>query len=599
MVYTCCRHLLAKAPSRHIVELARAEVRNNPMSTKEMKEFANIRLEDSEVGVHQIFQRYGFSCKLNVGSVNLGADELKSFPYILFSTWILFLGLKQICRRLVGVPTVAKMILVLREFWARFKFINGNHEIFQMANSNEVDLDYVIPYFSHSDEGRSYKKEALWIFSVHGCVGRGTRNYLKAGKHKAPLRRNQMGLNFVGQSWSTQFLFATMLRETSNNNPEAMGQLLRIFSGDAASLARDCIVVGGCKLWFLHLGTKGDLPGLGKVGHFKRTFSHCPRAPTSKKHCTGICHQCLGGQEASVAAGTVAYPYEDLSNHPCWENTINAVDPWMGTPEILLGLPINNLAKCQFFCFDVWHVFHLGIAKHFLASSFAMIVESRLPALAGFRSIDAKFQWITERYRQYCKSNKLSMWVREINKDSLQWPQSSACPIGKWNKGAASTAIMLFLGEFCKRYIKGISDDESLLLIATCWLWLNFPLCFVAPFLVDIVFYIYLVCFSMPLSCHCRLTPPFRWTLHFHISILPGSGCKIGKGNVWRNACLFSWALTNDWLGWRLEVARIAIKWFQNCTIWYILLWKNNGKHLYLDGCKIAFPRPYNVKKIL
>ena len=97
-----------------------------------------------------------------------------------------------------------------------------------------------------------------------------------------------------------------------------------------------------------------------------------------------------------------------------------------------------------------------------------MIVESRLPALAGFRSIDAKFQWITERYRQYCKSNKLSMWVREINKDSLQWPQSSACPIGKWNKGAASTAIMLFLGEFCKRYIKGISDDESLLLIATC-----------------------------------------------------------------------------------------------------------------------------------
>lgn len=468
MVYTCCRHPLAKAPSRHIVEMARAEVRNNPTSTKEMKEFANIRLEDSEVGVHQIFQRYGFSCKLNVGSVNLGADELKSFPYILFSTWIQFLGLKRICRQLVGVPTVAKMVLVLKEFWARFKRISGNHEIFQMANSNEVDLDYVIPYYSHSDEGRSYKKEALWIFSVHGCVGRGTRNYLKAGKHKAPLRRNQMGLNFVGQSWSTQFLFATMLRETSNNNPEAMGQLLRIFSDDAASLARAGIVVGGQKLWFLHLGTKGDLPGLGKIGHFKRTFSHCPRAPTSKKHCTGICHQCLGGQEASVAAGTVAYPYEDLSNHPCWENTINTIDPWGETPEILQGLPINNLAKSQFFCFDVWHIFHLGIAKHFLGSSFAVIVESNLPALAGFRSIDAKFQWITEQYKQYCKANKLSTWVREISKDSLQWPQSSTCPIGKWNKGAASTAIMLFLGDFCKRFIKGISDDESLLLIATC-----------------------------------------------------------------------------------------------------------------------------------
>ena len=458
----------AEVPSRHVVELARVEVSNNPHASGKMREFSQVRLEDAEIGVHQVLSKYGLSCPLEIEYVNLGSDELKSFPYLKFSTWLEYLGLRRISRQLVGTSSLSRMKAVLFEFWNRFEKINPQHQVFEMAASNQLKLKYTIPFFSHSDEGRSYKKEALWILSVHGCLGRGTQNYLKHGKHKTPLRRNQLGLNFVGQSWSTQYLFATMMRELSTKNPDAMQELLAIFARDASELAtRGLVTSDGVRLWFLHLGCKGDLPALGKcAGSLKRTFSHCPRAPTSKKACGGICHLCLAGQEEVRQNGINGFPYEDLSESPSWLPTRDLVLPWDEEPRILEGLPLNFSQRARFFQFDVWHLFHLGVAKHYLASALVVIVESRLPALTPYRSVEAKFEWLTQVYRQYCRDNRLSTWVKELSCDSLQWPQGSACPLGKWNKGAASTTIMLFLGFFCEKYIAGKTEDELLLLIA-------------------------------------------------------------------------------------------------------------------------------------
>ena len=264
-------------------------------------------------------------------------------------------------------------------------------------------------------------------------------------------------------------MFATMLREVAGKNPGSLEKLLEIFAEDAAALARDGLTIEGVKLWFLHIGNKGDLPALAKVASLKRKFYNCPRAPRSKKACIGVCHQCLAGQEADPSKGMVAYPFEDLSTRPAWETTIDQVQPWDETPSLLRGLPIDENAKSQFFCFDIWHIFHLGIAKHFLASSFVAIVESALHVLQRFRSVEAKFQFISQEYRSFCRSHRISMWVSEISRDTLQWPQGSTCPIGKWNKGSASTTIMLFLGHFCRKFIDEPTEgDEMLLLIVSC-----------------------------------------------------------------------------------------------------------------------------------
>lgn len=265
-----------------------------------------------------------------------------------------------------------------------------------------------------------------------------------------------------------------MLREAFSNNPGALTKLIEIFAEDAASLATEGLEISGHRIWFLHLGTKGDLPALSKLGSFNRTFLNVPRAPSSKKRCLGVCHQCMAGQEGD-GRGTRSFPYEDLSMSPEWLQTLDQKEPWVSEPAILKGLPINIHEKSQFFCFDLWHIFSLGIAKHYIASCFVVLIESQLAALAPFRSVEAKFKFVTQHYRDFCKSKKFAMWVGEIGRESLQWPQGSATPIGRWNKGSASTTLMLFLSHFCDRFVEGHTDDEALLLIVS---WLGKPASF-------------------------------------------------------------------------------------------------------------------------
>ena len=121
--------------------------------------------------------------------------------------------------------------------------------------------------------------------------------------------------------------------------------------------------------------------------------------------------------------------------------------------------------------------------------------------------MEAKFGAITEMYRDYCRANKLSMWVTEINRESIVWPQSSACPIGKWNKGSASTTMMLFLGWFAENHIKGHTEDELLLLIAAMLF-----LCYHCIFLLCLMntHQKQFISYEGLSLCHLRLMQPYR-----------------------------------------------------------------------------------------
>ena len=196
-----------------------------------------------------------------------------------------------------------------------------------------------------------------------------------------------------------------------------------------------------------------------------RSFSHTPRAARSKTAASGICHLCLAGQEGDVNRGQVAYAFEDVSVSPRWEATMHTVEPWEAEPVILRGIPLNPQKKASFFCLDIWHCWHLGLAKHWIASSFVLIVESNLLEQT---SIETKFAFVTQKFKEFCRAGKHPMWLRELNRESFSWPQSSACPVGRWNKGSFSTTMLLFLDDFCKNIICGHSSDPLLLMIVPC-----------------------------------------------------------------------------------------------------------------------------------
>ena len=458
-----------------MVELAQAQVAETPTRCRALKDFAGISLAHAERGCHRVFKKYGFSAAVDVERINLGPRKLKEFPYIKMSSWVrLLLDTKRFQRQLCGVATWDQMNETLKEFWSRFRELHPTHEIFSREH---VDLACAVPVFSHTDEGRSYKHQPLWVLSTHGCLGRGTKEYVDKGKHFAPIKRRSMGLNFLGNTWSNQFIFCTMLRAVTVEYPGSMTKLVELYAEDMAMLANQGMTNsrGDRRVWLIHVATKGDLPALSKLGGFKRTHSHVPRAGSSKKACGGICHMCLAGKESS-GPGDIFFPYEDTSVQPKWEETVEVQDPWDTVPAILRGLPLCREKKASFFVTDVWHNLHLGLAKHFFASSVICAVE-RLETWS-MESVDSRLQWMTNDFKRFCKDKGIQPYLAEISRESLCFPQSRACPVGKWSKGLVATQFLQYFEDFSKRFISGKTDDPVLTTAVACSCFKDFSVFF-------------------------------------------------------------------------------------------------------------------------
>lgn len=278
-----------------------------------------------------------------------------------------------------------------------------------------------------------------------------------------------MGLNFVGKTWTTNYMFGAVLKTVQLECPWAIPTLVKAFAEDVEMLLRTGIVSkdGLTQIWMAHIGHKGDLPALVDMGGFRRSYRNVARGAVSRKACAGVCHLCLAGRELDVARGHAAHPFEDVNPSASWVGTIGVEPPWEGElPNILRGVPVTGPEQVRFFVTDLWHNLHMGLAKHFLACSFVCIIESNLEGMPP-GSVENKFTWLTSIYRSYFQSKNTSPFVNEISRDTLNFPASTASPIGKWSKGAASTEMMMFLDFFGRNYIENKSDDELLCAIVS------------------------------------------------------------------------------------------------------------------------------------
>ena len=450
------------------MDLAKAELAENRNPSLAVRKIAALSDSDAEKGVHSIFKEFNLVPPVEISQVDLGAAGLHNFPVIKFQQWALFLldsGLlwKQLC----GCNTFSKMTAVLQEFWGRMQEIHPNHSIFKLAADGTVDLCHTIPVFSHTDEGRSLKKSPILLISTHGVLGRGTRAFLKSRKHQAVLSRNSMGMNFTNHPMASHFVFASMLKSVSDKNPAVLESLIAAYGADMKTMLLEGVTSTDMTMqcWFCHLGTKGDLPALNKVGRFQRTFLRAPKAKASRKPCSGICHLCLAGKEVVTPASNnhSPYPFEDLSPQPAWIATLNQEDPWDQCPEILDGAMVQDPAcPATFFCVDLWHCFHLGLAKHWIASSLVSVVELFDFPPEHASSVEKRFEWVNLQYQQFRRDVERSGWVKQIDRDLCNFPSSTICPIGSWNKGSTSTHLMKFLEWFCTGFITGKTNDEVL-----------------------------------------------------------------------------------------------------------------------------------------
>ena len=471
--------LCAEAPCSHAVEVARAAVQDagEAGTTRALREFAAVRDRDAESACHKLFAKYGLSAPVEIDYVNLGDAELAKFPHLRFSNWLRYLLDSDQTRLLCGAEKNEQEEL-FHEFWQRYEALHPQHDIFSLFRSGNVDAGRCAPAFCHFDEGRTYKSKALLIVSLHGALGKGTRSYQRRmGTKKFHIKRNPMPLNYTGKTWGTQFFLCSLLRSAIATHPNSLNMMLATLATDLEHVATTGVssTNGREHMWVQVLSCKADLPALTKIGNFTRHFLRVPRRASGRNPCQGICFWCSAGVEVPDPI-----PFEEYSCTAKWRQTCFVEPAWEVRPLIMGAIPVDRTKEAAFFQTDLWHNWHNGLGRIFVGNAFATFVTT--PNLVPGGGIEAKFAWISSDYLEFCARNKISAHLREITRETMGFDSTTAPPQGTWNKAAATTHLMLYLQDFCARFIEGQTDDFILRTIDSCMIALIFCLVLLSCF---------------------------------------------------------------------------------------------------------------------
>ena len=238
-------------------------------------------------------------------------------------------------------------------FWKKFEKNQPKHPVF---TKHAKHLGMVIPVWLHADEGTSIKKRALMIIQWQPVLGYGTS-------------RGGSGLNFVGVSVTTRFLYGVMTGRVYMGSV-AKGKRLQALTTAFATDLADCfetplrVVHDGeaRDVYLCPIGFKGDWPALVKMGELRR---HHLRDTFTSEDGAGICHLCMGGCSG--------HQWFDISYNNMVKMKSSAVAPWNRPPSLISCLPHSPDHEAQFFRIDVFHNLHKGV----LADSAANAIVAR------------------------------------------------------------------------------------------------------------------------------------------------------------------------------------------------------------------------------
>ncbi|OLQ08476.1 40S ribosomal protein S3-3 [Symbiodinium microadriaticum] len=250
---------LCNATCKSVVETAVAAVKDNVAATRALRELAEVRLNDAEAGVHRVFSKYHLTVPIQPEHLNVGEKELAKLPFIPFSRWVTYLMDEGLAANHLCGLEESEMPRVLEEFWRRYEAVHPEHSMF--GSDHECDYSRAVPVYSHFDEGRTYKKQGIMILSVHGALGRGTRNFNKMmGTTRLDVSEHPMRLNYIGNTWGSQFLSCSLVRTAYAKNSFPLEVVFDRFAADFAMLATNGVVEnsrGTEKLYVMHLGVQG------------------------------------------------------------------------------------------------------------------------------------------------------------------------------------------------------------------------------------------------------------------------------------------------------------------------------------------------------
>ena len=242
-----------------------------------------------------------------------------------------------------------------------------------------------------------WESTCLAVLSILVCyLGRWPRNITVP---TLTLRLDSSFL-FLGADWNILFRHFFFSNFTTPGAKENYHALFSSLVDDLSKLQRG-FNYNGERFHLICLGMKGDLPYLAKTGNFTRHWLRAERkvkddtSDSKKARPAGVCWLCYAGTDEGG-------PWEDF-NVDCRWAKVEAPEPWIERPTVLR---LFHQPSCPEALFrpDIWHNYHGGVGKYFIASCLAEALS-----LVSGSSKNEKIHQVDELLRAWArkKGNKM------------------------------------------------------------------------------------------------------------------------------------------------------------------------------------------------
>lgn len=409
---------------------------------------AKCREGHSERDVHKVVAKdYKLSLPIDMTSLPKAPGTMYSgeIKVLAIMSWLRFLVDYNVWHLLRGLrkadPPRERSILL--EFWKRFRKLRPTHEVFKLADSNRLDLSRCAPLMVHGDEGRGRKKSGFLVLSFYSYIGYGTQQANQKRKHRA---YDQMRLNYSGSTFIHRFITAVLPKMLKDEC--ALKSILDFTARQCCQMLEEGLRDrNGHHFTACCLQVCGDWQWLVKAGQLGRSYANCPKRPvTIRSRQVGICHICRGGQPG------VLWENYRSNTVPDWWATMHVESPFVGEPA-LNRVPYIEGERAAFYTYDLFHSFHLGVGKSFVAGCLALASEYMW---AG--NVDARLEQLSSLWLNWTEENHEYAYIYSITRLLLGWPDTGTYANGQWSKGHVTTKLCCFFEAWASE--QNLEEDD-------------------------------------------------------------------------------------------------------------------------------------------
>ena len=291
---------------------------------------------------------------LKVTEVDIGLEA--PFPCILFSDYLRALAEHD---KLEVLTQDAN----LESLWDKLQPLYPEHPIFELPAEARART---IPLYLIGDEGRGWKKSAVFVLGSESLLGTG------CDAEDNQTEQEAFKMNFRGNTMLTRQLFACMPKQLYNTDDGPLHKLINIWAKDFAKLFYDGLRLrrgGTTETWHVVvMGLKGDWPALDKLGRLLRHFRR-----ESYPYKVGICHLCMANTRECPT-----WHESDFSTAPWVRSMATSTIPWDPKKEsgLTAKIPMAANSKASFFLVDLFHTCHKGVHAELAGSGLVLLLHS-------------------------------------------------------------------------------------------------------------------------------------------------------------------------------------------------------------------------------